>query len=455
MTATTEPRASSGVRPPRRRWDGASLGAAYFLILLIVPEGMVISKIPMNIQPVVALGLLLGLLWLGSQMVNTLGMGKGRTAVRLALFVYFSSHLVTYAIATRRGLLTDELRVADSSIIRISAMVGIGVFLCDSIRGWDGVERVVKMLVVGATVSALVGVLQFGLGLDLVAYFNVPGLRKLGVYDTIQIRNGFRRPAGTTNHPIEFGLVCAMAVPLTAHFLTQAHDLGRPVLRWWCCLVLVGAGSMVAVSRTAILCLVVALVVMVFFLPGRRKLTVPAIGIGFLAVAGAVVPGLLGTLYKLFANASDDPSVTGRTNDYPLVWAQIERFPWFGRGFGTYFPDRYILLDNQYLNTLVENGYVGVFAFIGLMLAATYSAWSARRLTTDPLQRSLAGALVAAVLVAAVGAVTFDLLAYALVTGLLIGSVGVCGAMLRAARDDRATAESRTSSIRPDATAYR
>ena len=424
----------AGGRRPQQWTNGASLGGAYFVVLLVVPEGMVISKIPMNIQPVVTVGLLLGLLWFGAQMVHTLGMNKGRTAVRVAVFVYFSCHLVTYAVATRRGLLSDEARVADSSIIRITGMIAIAVFLCDALRGWEDVERVLKMLVVGSTLAAAVGLIQFATGFDPVKYMALPGLRQLGVYDTIQIRNGLRRPAGTTNHPIEFGLICAMAVPLAAHFLLQAREQRRPILRWWICLGCVGAGCMAAVSRTGILCLAVGLVVLVFFLKGQKKLYVPIVAVGFLTLAGTVVPGLLGTLYNLFANASDDPSVTGRTNDYPLVWGQIDQFPWFGRGFGTYFPDRYILLDNQYLGTLVENGYIGLFAFSTILLAALFSAWRARSLTTDDRWRGLAGALVATVTVALVGAATFDLLAYALVTGLLFGVVGLSGAMLRAAR---------------------
>lgn len=450
MTTRTELapefRAAGSTAPPFTL-DGSVVAALYLLVLVVVPEGNVISAIPMNLQPVLVIALGLGLVWISTQLVSTLGMAKGRTAVRTALFLYLSAHLVTYGIATRRYLVSDEAKAADSNMIKIFAVVGAAIFICDAVRGWSAVDRVVKAVTVAITIAATIGLIQFVFGFDPVKYMIVPGLRPLGVYDTIQLRSGLRRPAGTANHPIEFGMFCAMAVPLATHLATSARALGRPSGRWWLSLGLVGAGALVSVSRTAILCLAVAGVAMVIFAPGRRKLYIPLVGLTFFGIAGAAVPSLLGTLYNLVAAAGDDPSVTGRTQDYPLVWAQVAHFPWFGKGFGTYFPDRYVLLDNQYLGTLVENGYIGLAALVFVLIAGLASALWARALTRDPHHRSVAAALFGSVAVVTVGAVTFDLLAYALVTGLLFGLVGISGAALRAARAD-ATAVGRGPATR-------
>ena len=451
MTAIT-PDLSSAEREvdhrPSTSVDGAALAGAFFGVLLIVPEGMVVAALPINIQPCVVAGLLLGLLWLPGHFVNGLGMAKGRTLVRSALFAYLCAHLVTYGMATRFGLPGDELKAADSGIIKVFALVGVALFVCDGVRGQLQLERVVRTLTVAMAAAALVGLLQFTIDLDLVKYFSyVPGLRSTGLYDSIQLRNGLRRPAGTSNHPIEYGLICAMGLPLAVYCGFSARDSGRPAGRWWLCVGLLGSGSFVAVSRTAILCLAVAGLAMALMLPGWRKLYVLILGGGLGLVAGMLVPGLLGTLFKLFANAADDPSVQGRTQDYPLVWLEVANHPWFGRGFGTYFPDRYILLDNQYLGTLVENGYIGLACFIGLMLAGVAAAVRTHVGRRSPMLRSLGGALFAAILVGAAGAATFDMMGFPQAALLLAGQIGLAGATLRAAIEEKRAERARSNEL--------
>ena len=39
-----------------------------------------------------------------------------------------------------------------------------------------------------------------------------------------------------------------------------------------------------------------------------------------------------------------------------------------GRGPGTFFPPKHILLDNQYLVLLLESGYLGAAAFLMLVI---------------------------------------------------------------------------------------
>ncbi len=86
------------------------------------------------------------------------------------------------------------------------------------------------------------------------------------------------------------------------------------------------------------------------------------------AVFMVVRPGLLGTLrYMLFATAEEDPSIEGRTQDYALVGHFFIQRPLLGRGPNTLVPELYngLVLDNQWLYTLVTGGIVGVVAFAG------------------------------------------------------------------------------------------
>ncbi|MGM1065342.1 O-antigen ligase family protein, partial [Saccharothrix sp. Mg75] len=423
----------------RQRADGATLVCLYLLALLVVPARLVLSFVPMTLPPALVVALLLGVLWLSAQMVDTLGMGKGRNALRTAVAVYLAMHLATYAVATRRWMPTDELTVADSSMVRIVATISVAIFACDAIRTRERLDRVLKLVLACSGMIAFVGLVQFGAGVDLASYVGLPGLRvQENAYSAMESRSIFRRPTGTTNHPIEFGLVCAMAVPLGVHYVFHARDQGEPQLRWWFCLALVGLGALTALSRTAILGMAVSGIVLVATLPRERKMTVAVLGLGFFLGASLVVPGLFGTLRGMFANIEDDPSVKARTADYEAAADQIDLHPLLGRGFGTFLPTKYTILDNQFLLTIIENGYLGLFALIGMFLAACYAAVRTRYLTRDDGLRGLASCLLAAVLVGGIASVTFDLLSFGVATGMVFTMIGLSGAALRIAQAERA-----------------
>lgn len=419
----------------RQRADGATLACLYLLALLIIPARLIVAFVPITLPPAMMVALFLGIVWFGAHLMDTMSMAKGRNAVRTAVAIFLIIHLMTFARATRRYLPTDELSVADSSMIRILAMVTVAIFICDAVRGRDRLDRMMRVLTACVAVVAFVGLVQFGLGIDLASYVNLPGLRlQENAYAAFESRSIFRRPSGTVNHPIEFGLICAIAVPFAAHFLFQARDRGVHTGRWVLVLVLVGLGAMLSLSRTAIIGLVVAGLVMGIMLPRRRGVPMLAVGTTFFIGASAVVPGLFGTLSGMFSNIEDDPSVQGRTKDYDGAWKEIALHPWLGRGFGTYLPTKNPILDNQYLLTMIENGYLGLFAFAGLFLVSIYAALKARSLTKDENLRGIAACLVCASLISALGAATFDLLSFSVATGLLFVIVGASGALLRITR---------------------
>jgi O-antigen ligase len=424
----------------RRRADGATLVCVYLLALLIIPARLVLSFVPMTLPPALVVALLLGVLWLSAQMVDTLGMGKGRNLVRTAIGLYLAAHLATYAVATRRWLPTDELTVADSSIVRITATIALAVFICDAVRTRERLDKVLRLILVCAAVIAFVGLVQFGLGVDLASYVSIPGLRaQENGYAVMESRSIFRRPTGTTNHPIEYGLICAMAVPLGAHFVFRARDEGTPYVRWLVCLALCGLGAMTALSRTAILGMTVAGIIMVITLPRRQRITAALVGGGFFLGAAVAVPGLFGTLRGMFSNIEDDPSVKARTADYAAASEQIDLNPLLGRGFGTFLPTKYTILDNQFLLTLIENGYLGMFALIGMFLAAAFAVVRVRMISEDQHLRGLAACALSAVLAGGIASITFDLLGFGVATGLVFTYIGLAGAMLRIAREESRT----------------
>ncbi len=106
----------------------------------------------------------------------------------------------------------------------------------------------------------------------------------------------------------------------------------------------------------------------------------------------------------------------------------------FGRGLGTFIPEKYFILDNQYIASTLEAGLVGLSALFLVMLVSFGCARGARRLFKDPVSRDLAQSLAAAAAVPVVVFATFDALSFPMVPGLMFLLLGVNGALWRLAR---------------------
>ena len=191
-----------------------------------------------------------------------------------------------------------------------------------------------------------------------------------------------------------------------------------------------------ALSRSAALGATAALVVMFVSWSWRRRHVVLLALPVFLLGMRVVVPGVLGSVWSLFTHLGGDDSTRGRTQDYALVGKFIWRHPFFGRGFGTFIPSKYFVLDNQYLGSIIELGFVGLTVLIVMFVTAFFTARGARRRTSDPDRRDLAQALAASIAVAIVSFGTFDALGFPMVAGMLFLVMGCAGAMWRINRAD-------------------
>ncbi|MEV4375419.1 O-antigen ligase family protein [Streptosporangium sp. NPDC049644] len=421
-------------RPGLRSADGATLAAAFVVVLMLVPARLVFRGVPFSLTPADAVGLFAALWWFCAHLTTTLGAAKGPNPVRTALFAYAVAMLVTYGYAGAGYLPPDELNMADHGIVLVVATVGIGLGACDGIRGRERLDFVLKCLVVCGAAVGVIAALQFVLEFDLTKYLALPGFRFTAELPAILERNTLRRVAGTTGHPIELGVVCAMITPVALHYAFGARDRGEPSLRWWICSALIGAGLMFSVSRSAVLGIAVVGAVLLAGWPARRRLWAALGGAGFLVAMKVAVPGLLSVFLGLFTSLSSDSSIQYRTHDYAVAVTEIGNHPWVGRGLGTWYAPKHLIFDNQYILSLVETGIIGLVTFSGIFLTGLWAALRVRRLSADPAVRDLGLALAACLVVPLVGAATFDLRSFATVTGLSFLVIGAAGALLRGTR---------------------
>ena len=413
-----------------RRQDAVALLMAPMLVLIFVlPARLVLAPLGAAGRPAILYATGLGLVWLLA--IPRGGYRTGHQPVRWLIGVYFAAQLITYAAGFDRGLPGLEARSADRWLLMSAAVAGLAVFVADGVPDRLALDRLLRRILLGGAVMASVGSLQFLVGFDLTQYLRIPGLKAnrdlIGIGERGE---GFARIAGTASHYIEFGVVLAMLLPLGIHYALFAERRAERVRRW-SLVVLLGSAVPFSVSRSGVLAAAVACLVLFSVWPWRLRYN--AVIVGSIAVVGyrLLQPGLLGTIHSLFSNAGDDPSVQGRTDDYAVVFAYIRDRPWFGRGAGTFMPERYILLDNQFLNTWVSQGLVGLAAFALLLLGTYWTARSVRLRAVAEEDRHLAQALAAAISSGIAVSATFDSLSFTTFTCLLFLLCGCVGALWR------------------------
>jgi O-antigen ligase len=357
-------------------------------------------------------------------------------AVRLVIGVLVGTMLLGYTILHLRHVPGAELLGSDRMLVQVLSWAGVALLAAEGIRDRAELHRVLRTLVAAVAVMALVGFLQFRAGIDLADLANrIPVLHQNAELVSIQDREGFRRPAGTATHPIEFGTVIAMTLPLALHL--ARFDLARSRARRWLPAAAIAIGVPVAVSRSAVLAAAVAAVVVFIGLEPRLRPRAAAAAAAFVVAIYATTPGLLGTLRNLFVHAGSDTSITYRTNDYEVVGEYVRQSPLLGRGPGTFLADSYTILDNQYLLSAIEIGVIGLASVVGYLLATAFLGRGARHRSTDRAVRDLGQALAATSLASAVAAFTFDAFSFLMYAGFVPLCLGVAGALWQLERSGR------------------
>jgi GT2 family glycosyltransferase len=419
------------------RRDATTLLCVLIATTLAIPSRFALTFFAGAVTPSLLLSLGLLWLWLLGRAVGVMGTSRTVQPVRLAVLLLLWSGAASWVLAQMRPLQAVEAREAQIGLIVLAGWVGVTLFVADGIRTRERLDTLLRMLIWGASLVALVGMVQFFTGHDLASSLKLPGL--VAVTQDVSFigdRFGVRRVAGTTSNPIEFGVLMAMMLPLALHYARKSAGVWTRRLMW-VATVLIAVGAAVSVSRSAVVGIAVAGLVLAGGLSWRERIV--GVALATLGVGGLwlVAKGLLGTIASLFVNFSNDPSITHRTGDYSFAIPYVTDAPLFGRGFRTFIPQLYAFVDNQYLLSLLETGIVGVLALLALFGSALWVVRAARRWARDEQARSLASALTASICVAAVTFATFDALSFptvALITFLIIGCAGAFWQIMRASR---------------------
>ncbi len=355
---------------------------------------------------------------------------RGQAAVAppivVLLLLYLAQAIFFYGWQTLAGE-RDPAGLLRELLFSASAC-GIALYAASRARSITTVHQVLGVVVAGCALSAVVAMTQaVGSPVKWADLVTLPGFDQVSGTGGGGSRFGFRRVVGTASHPIEFGVVLGCCLPLALHLVLHAATQRARRLATVAA-ALMALALPFALSRGGLICIATAVLVFLTAQPWTVRAATAVLGV--LSACGAYVlaPSLSGALVRLFADESTDPSITGRTDDFPIIDAAFNANPWLG---GAPLPQG-LILDNQWLELLASRGLVGVLAFtllIGAPLAGLAAAgWRSRR--TDPRRASLAAAMAGALCALAVSGGVFDLMSFGQAAMFLFLLVGLSAAVV-------------------------
>jgi O-antigen ligase len=184
------------------------------------------------------------------------------------------------------------------------------------------------------------------------------------------------------------------------------------------------AGGVATSRKTSLVAPVGAILLLMAY---RPRAVLRSLG-GLALVLGVLVhftsPGALGSVVEQLepGHVNGVLTTTDRTARYDAVQPDVLRHLLLGRGFQSYDPHKYRILDNEYLGLLITTGALGALSYVAILIAIMSLAHAEIRDAErhgDGRRASLALAGLASVGVIALASALFDVLAFPHVPYLL------------------------------------
>jgi len=249
-------------------------------------------------------------------------------------------------------------------------------------RDLADIRIITLALVIPLFALAGIGIVEFGLRWH---FYNDATLLWGADTGRYEQRSGFLRAFGSVLGPIAFGYFIMVAMTLSLPLMSSA---AKPLAVRFGLLACCG-GLIVTLSRGP--WIGAALSVAAFVMTGRKALT-RSIMLGFVGVLGliglAATPGgarIIALLPIIGGEASDTISYRARLAE--TGWQVVMENPLFGmKGIHKAESMQELIqgqgiidLVNSYLTIALQSGLVGLALFLGALMTALYSVWSASR----------------------------------------------------------------------------
>jgi hypothetical protein len=426
------------------RWP--SLIGALIVVILAIPirRYALPSGLPFELEPYRLVVAGLAACWMATMLIEP-RFRFPRTPLNAPLVLLVITILFSVAVNSKSIGVQGIDDVVLKKVTFFLSFVAVTFMVATVVRTRRDIDNVVKALVIGGGALALLAIIESRTSTNVFNSMHgaLPFLEfnheEVLVGDDALGRGGRARAYASAQHPIALGAALVVLTPL-ALYLVQAT--GRRI--WWVPTALLAVGAIGSVSRTPFLMLVAVGLVLLWFKPRQARRAAPAV-LAMVVLVHAVLPGAIGGIKGAFfpegglvaeQQQKAGQVGSGRVADVGPALDQWATQPFLGQGWGTRItpPDdrsNAMVLDNQWLASLLEVGAIGVFAMGWLLVRGVRQLRKIERLSPTGPRGWLATCLAASITAFGVGMLTYDAFSFIQVTVLIFIVFGLAISLLR------------------------
>jgi hypothetical protein len=192
-------------------------------------------------------------------------------------------------------------------------------------------------------------------------------------------RSWIQGPAG---YGVELVAMFSMVLPIPILGILGTKSRRRQFLYSLAIVVLVSA--IFATQRKSALVLPGAVILTLVYFRRRQLISLAPLGLVLVIMVALISPGVIHGVISQYtaSNSTRTATVSDRTADYDAVRPDLWSHLAFGRGYGSYDPHTYRVLDSEILGPLVETGVFGLAAY--LMIGISLILFARKTALRDP-----------------------------------------------------------------------
>jgi hypothetical protein len=366
---------------PHTRRTGPWMVAAFMFMVYMIPfdSTFLPFKLPFDAGLDRVVLIAFSLVWLGASVAGRNPPRFKHTSINVAMYIFAILSALSIVLNLRDLAWDQELGLGFKQMLLAFTYLLFFYVVASSLTRED-VVPFVKYITVLAAISAIGTIYEYRTGVDLFAHLAklIPGaIVKAHLSHAAGHQAGRHSAEGPTKHGLCDASLLASAIPFAMILLIRSTTTRAKVV-WIVCMLLLVAGCITTLEKTAFILLVVVVLAVIAFHP-RRYLRWWPLLIFAVLVTKVASPHSISALRYQFTILDTSSSTSGRTTDYPAVAPFLNTHLLFGRGFGSYNPLKYRILDDQMLGYLIEIGAFGIIAYTALIFSPIIAGFRAAR----------------------------------------------------------------------------